>query len=264
MNIKTVVITRPIGAYGGAAELSAAVESMGISPFILPVLRCEPIKLTSEMELVVRRLLEQRDTWIAFLSPTAVQVFRDICGDRQTLFQSIKIAVQGTGTLEAVKSCFGRGADFTPSHFVAEVFAEEFAQSFGEELKGAGSVLVPQSADGRDVLGPALRAHGISVQSVSTFRTLKLDLAEGIVSQFKALDVDSTVVVFMSPSAVRATVTGLASCEQHLRQLRVLSVGPITSQAVRETGLSVAFEATEHSVAGVLEALRLDKPRGVG
>jgi uroporphyrinogen-III synthase len=56
----------------------------------------------------------------------------------------------------------------------------------------------------------------------------------------------------MSPSAVRAAVQQAGDA---LIGKRILSVGPITTQAIRKAGLSLWREAREHSEEGVLEAL---------
>ena len=59
----------------------------------------------------------------------------------------------------------------------------------------------------------------------------------------------------MSPSAVRATIE-TCSDRESLEKLRVVSIGPSTSEAIRESGLHVTVEAVEHSEEGVFRALR--------
>ena len=39
---------------------------------------------------------------------------------------------------------------------------------------------------------------------------------------------------------------------------KLVSIGPITSDAVREAGLEVAIEATRHDIDGLLESLLED------
>jgi uroporphyrinogen III methyltransferase/synthase len=39
---------------------------------------------------------------------------------------------------------------------------------------------------------------------------------------------------------------------------RIVSIGPVTSEAVREAGLEVAIEAERHDVEGLVEALLED------
>jgi uroporphyrinogen-III synthase len=65
---------------------------------------------------------------------------------------------------------------------------------------------------------------------------------------------DGAFILFMSPSAVRATVKSVASREQ-LTNLKVISIGPSTTRALGEQGLSVYAEAAEHSENGVVHCL---------
>ena len=62
-------------------------------------------------------------------------------------------------------------------------------------------------------------------------------------------------IIFMSPSAVRAVARAFKDYRPALEALRIVSVGPITSQAVRESGLEVFAEAIEHSEDGVIAEL---------
>ena len=62
-------------------------------------------------------------------------------------------------------------------------------------------------------------------------------------------------IIFMSPSAVRAVARAFKDERTTLEALRIVSVGPITSQAVRESGLEVFAEAIEHSEDGVIAEL---------
>lgn len=257
--LKTVVITRPEGPYGGAQQLSTSIKSLGLTPYHLRVLRCEALELSKESQRTVIDFLQQGAGWVVFLSPTSVYIFRDLCGrllPGRSIERGLPIAAQGIGTVEAVKNCFGRTADFVPTTFVAEVFAEEFLRELETFVNRDREVLVPQSADGRDVFAPILRDKGFVVRSVASYRTVEIELASSELQSFKGLDPDSTCIVFMSPSAVRAAVNALSSHPGALQRLRAISVGPITSQAMRDCGLLVAGEAVEHSEAGVIELLR--------
>jgi uroporphyrinogen III methyltransferase/synthase len=39
---------------------------------------------------------------------------------------------------------------------------------------------------------------------------------------------------------------------------RIVSIGPVTSEAARDAGLEVAIEATQHDIDGLVEALLRD------
>jgi uroporphyrinogen III methyltransferase/synthase len=251
---KTVLITRPEGLYGGATQLASKIEELGFRSLVLPVLRCEPIELSAHEESLVRDFIAGGDGWVTFLSPTAVYIFRQVCEERSLrvdIPRSIKCAVQGTGTADALERCFGRRADFMPSVSVAEDFGCEFAR----ELRKQSRVLVPQSADGRDVLAPFLRSKGHEVHSLNLYHTREVPLSPETLVLIERQDPTESVIVFMSPSAVRATVKAVAQQRSLLERIPVVSVGPITSQAVKAAGLRIAAEASSHSEEGIIEAL---------
>ncbi len=252
---KTVVITRPDGIADGARELSVKVEQLGLHSLRLPVLRCESLELSAEEAQGLRNFLTSGQGWIAFLSPSAVHAFyhlRDTLPQTPLLPSSIKLAVQGSGTADALQRCFGRPPDFVPTVFVAEEFGEEFARQVRQREK----LLVPQSADGRDILAPLLRSKGFDVFSLNTYRTREIPLCPEDSAAFERLDPKDAVTVFMSPSAVIATVKALLHQQLLLQAIPIISVGPITTQAVKEAGLKVAVEATAHSEEGVIEAIK--------
>jgi uroporphyrinogen III methyltransferase/synthase len=252
MSIKpTVVITRPSGPYAGAQKLASRLALHGFEPFEFPVLSCEALPLSDDARAVVQTTIEGKGSWIAFLSPTAVHVFHDLIRrafPSSASLEGLLLASQGKGTAEAIVECFGRKPDFVPSVFVAEEFAREFAP----KIRSGQRVLVPQSADGRDLLGPALRVMGKDAHSFSLYALVPLSADADRIRALGDLPSETTIVVFMSPSAVRAAVQQAGAT---LANKRVLSIGPITSQAVRKAGLTLWREAREHSEDGVLLAL---------
>lgn len=247
---KTVVITRPEGPYAGAQKLARKLQARGFEPFELPILTCEPIEPPGESLRLIQTTIAHGTSWVAFLSPTAVYAFKAVMErhfpDVQ-LAKRVALAAQGTGTAQALQECFGKAPEFIPSVFVAEEFAREFAERIGNE-----QVLVPQSADGRDVLVPSLVKLGKRAASFHLYCLRRKEVQPEIRRAFSALDNDTTFVVFMSPSAVQAAVEEVGA---DLKSKRVISVGPITSNALRKAGLSVWREAGEHSEDGVLAAL---------
>jgi uroporphyrinogen-III synthase len=249
---KTVVITRPSGPYEGHARFAAKVRQTGLELFQLPVLQCAPIPLSEATRERVHELLGAGIAgWIAFLSPSAIWAFRELMQGEPLLKSAIErslIAVQGKGTADACRECFGRAPDFMPSVFVAE----EFAREFSHVIKSGQQVLVPQSAEGRDLLAPTLSLQGHKAASFSLYRLDKAAMSEAVLKEYESLGDDETYVVFMSPSSVRATVELVG---ESLRAKRLISVGPLTSQAIKRAGLSVWREAVEHSEEGVLREL---------
>jgi uroporphyrinogen III methyltransferase / synthase len=67
---------------------------------------------------------------------------------------------------------------------------------------------------------------------------------------------DADYVTFTSSSTVRNLREALG--DRFPAKARIVSIGPITSETVREEGLEVAVEADRHDVEGLLTALLAD------
>jgi uroporphyrinogen III methyltransferase/synthase len=137
---------------------------------------------------------------------------------------------------------------------VAEHFAEEFLQ----RISRSDHVLVGQSSEGRNVFSQKLQGQGISVDTMTTYTTRSCLPTPAEVERVVVLQKGEgeAYILFMSPSAVHATVTALGAQVEALKGYRIVSVGPITTRAVRSYGLGVAAEAVEHSEGGIVRALQ--------
>lgn len=250
--IRKVVLTRPSGAYSGATRLARKLDSRGYIVRELPILKSVALNLPQNEHIkIIRMLQDPNGGWLVFLSPTAVWVWKDLISEDLDLSQATaksKIATQGSGTANAVKECFERTPDFVPSVFVAEEFASQFIGG----LKRGECVVVPQSTEGRDVFVPLLVAAGFSAHGVGVYRLEVNEISISEVLEYRSFVSSDTAIVFMSPSAASAASLVLGGI---LGTDKIISIGPITSQAIKQVGLPVWREAKEHSEDGILEVL---------
>ncbi len=108
--------------------------------------------------------------------------------------------------------------------------------------------LVARAEVARDVLPDALRERGAEVEILPLYRTVAEPLEGAALDAARAAD----YVTFTSASSVRFYVEA-AGAPRDGQQL--VSIGPITSDALRERGLEAHVEAAEHTPAGLLAAL---------
>jgi uroporphyrinogen III methyltransferase / synthase len=156
----------------------------------------------------------------------------------------VAIAAIGPGTARALAE-HGIRADIVPERFVAEALVEALASV---EVDGR-RVLLTRAAEARDVLPDALRERGAEVDVVALYETVREAVASETVEAAQSAD----YVTFTSSSTVRNLTEALG--ERFPAGARIVSIGPITSEAARGAGLEVAVEAERHDITGLIEAL---------
>jgi uroporphyrinogen III methyltransferase / synthase len=157
------------------------------------------------------------------------------------------VAAIGPGTAAALAE-HGINADVVPERSVAEALVEALRDF---DVSGR-PVLVARAAEARDVLPDALRERGSKVDVVALYETVAEDPDPAAMDAAR----DADYVTFTSSSTVRNFVGALG--DRLPERVRVVSIGPVTSDAAREAGLTVDVEADRHDPDGLVEALLAD------
>ena len=113
-------------------------------------------------------------------------------------------------------------------------------------------MLIARAAEARDVLPDALRERGATVDVVALYETVREAPDEKAIAAAQGAD----YVTFTSSSTVKNLAEALG--DRFPAAARIVSIGPVTSETVREVGLEVAVEADRHDVDGLLAALLAD------
>jgi uroporphyrinogen III methyltransferase / synthase len=157
------------------------------------------------------------------------------------------VAAIGPGTAAALARR-GIRADVVPERSVAEALVESLAS-----VDVAGRpVLVARAAEARDVLPEALRERGAKVDVVALYETVAEEPDPEAIEAAQGAD----YVTFTSSSTVRNFLATVG--DRSPDEARIVSIGPITSDAARAAGLEVHVEAARHDPDGLVEALLLD------
>jgi uroporphyrinogen III methyltransferase/synthase len=145
-----------------------------------------------------------------------------------------------------------------PALVPADFRAEGLVEAFRELGAGPGCrVLIPRAEDAREILPDELRAMGCEVDVVCVYRTRLAAADPQVIERLRAGSVD--VVTFTSGAIARGFVSAIEGAgldaEQVLGGLTVASIGPVTSDAVREMGFSVDVEAAESTMRSLVDAI---------
>jgi uroporphyrinogen III methyltransferase/synthase len=239
----TVAVTR---ARAQASGLARKLEALGASVLQAPVIRVQPLPGPpldpSPYDLVcltsanaVTELFERLDDGV---HPR---------GDARAL-AGARIAAIGPGTARALAE---RGvlADVVPERFVAESLVQALSEI---PMKRA---LVARAREARDVLPDALRARGAEVDVLALYETLAEPLSPRTLSAMRGAD----YITFTSSSTVRFFLEAAGGERDEITAgARIVSIGPVTSEALREHGLAPDVEADPYDIEGMIAALLAD------
>jgi uroporphyrinogen III methyltransferase/synthase len=162
-----------------------------------------------------------------------------------------RIAAIGESTAQALAS-HGIQADVVPGRAVAEGLLEALDDELAE--RPARRALIARGSQGRDVLPAALAERGVAVEVLDLYETVAEAPPPGVIEAALAAD----YITFTSSSTVRNFLAAAGGAEAIRPASRLLSIGPVTSESLREAGLEPHVEAERHDVEGVLDALLAD------
>jgi uroporphyrinogen III methyltransferase/synthase len=239
---RRVVVTR---ARAQASDLAAALRELGAEVVELPAIRIVPRIDSEEVRAAVGAIHSY--ALICLTSPNGVRLLCEAMveqGRDARALANATIAAIGPGTAGALGE-LGVIADIVPERFVAEALVEALAPV---DVKGR-PVLVARAAEAREVLPDALRERGAEVDVVALYETVREQPDPAAIESAQ----DADYVTFTSSSTVRNLVEALG--DRMPKRARVVSIGPVTSEAARDAGLEVHVEAERHDVDGMVAAL---------
>ena len=237
---RTVAVTR---ARAQASILSRRLEALGAQVVQAPVIRVRalpgPPLDPAPYDLV------------CLSSPNGVAALfaRLAAGGRDArALAGARVAAIGPGTASALAER-GIAADIVPERFVAEGLVEALADA------PVSRALVARASQARDVLPDTLRERGVEVDVLALYETI----AEPLSAPALAAALQADYITFTSSSTVRFFLQAVqGSPPEFSRATRIVSIGPVTSETLRENGLEPHVEADRHDIEGLIDALVAD------
>ncbi|MEO6052608.1 MAG: uroporphyrinogen-III C-methyltransferase [Chthoniobacterales bacterium] len=231
-----------------AGALIQQLRELGADAYELPTIRIDPPK--DKMEFAETVQDAHLYDWIVFTSPNAVDAFFEMFYKLYDDARSIggaKIAAIGPATAQRVKDQHFK-VDLQPEKYVAEAVIAAFKKYENvEHLK----MLLPRAEETREVLGEALTKMGAIVDEVAAYRTVpETGDPTGGVARFREEGAD--IITFTSSSTVQ---NFLAMNLPLPKDLKMASIGPITSQTMKDQKLTVDVEAKQYDIPGLVKAI---------
>jgi uroporphyrinogen III methyltransferase/synthase len=245
---KSIVVTRDIA---GNADFAAKIAQRGGNAIAFATIKIEPLTETNTFLQTLAKFTEY--DWIIFTSANGVNVFFDAL---QTLnkdcrvFARAKLAVIGPKTAERLAR-FGIKADFVPNVFTGKDLAKQLINA--ANLNAKKVLLLRSDIASKDL--PQLLAQAnaqVDDAAIYTAAEVKGD-AEQLESDISAGALDW--LTFASPSAVRSFFKQITPGLVNSSPVNVASIGPVTSEQLREFGVKVDVQAKQHTLDGLLDAI---------
>ena len=245
---RRVLVTR---AAHQAGKLSDGLRALGAVPVEVPVLEISPPASFEPLDAALHQL-DSYD-WLILTSANAVRALTDRAAAlRIALAQpaQLKVATVGKATATAAREA-GLQVTFVPQAYVAESLVEGLLQSL-QNRPSSQRILLARAAVARDVIPDALRSAGAEVDVVDAYRNLLPEAAPELLR--RALQNGIAAATFTSSSSAThlAEAARVAGVAWPFAAVPAVSIGPITSQTLRELGWPPAVEAVTSDIPGLI------------
>lgn len=251
LNGKTLVLTR---SKDQCSELGSKLENLGADVLELPLIKILPYTDKETINDVFAELGSYE--WIIFTSRNGVQHFFNIFFSKFKDIRCIgglRIACVGQGTASEIEKLHLE-VDFMPKEALSENLAEELIEN--QSLENT-KVLVITGNLNRETIVETLEHKGNAiVDTLQVYETKTENLSNNLNAKiFREKGADA--IIFSSSSAVKSFIEQVQSLklEPNAKSPLICSIGPVTSQTIKEAGLKVSIEAKNHTIEGIVESI---------
>ena len=237
-----------------ASQLSQQLSELGAEILEIPTIRIEPP--TAKNHLTDALLALHEYDWVIFTSPNGVTTFFDLffkAFDDLRDIGGVKIAAVGPATAAKLKEL----------HLKVEVMPEEYVTSkVAKALTDFESIdnlriLLMRAEVANPELPKELESMGAIVDDVACYRTVpETDDQNG--SAARLLENGADWITFTSSSTVENFHArfNLPALLKKFPKIRLASIGPETTKAIKALGLEPAVEAKPHNIDGLVKAIQ--------
>jgi uroporphyrinogen III methyltransferase / synthase len=242
---KRIVVTR---ATQQAPALSEKLRELGAEVIEMPATQIARLDL-APLRAAIDRIGDY--DWLLFTSQNGVAIFWEQLlgrGRDARALAGLRVAAVGPATAGALLE-HGITVDVIPQRFVAEGLLELMRAR--DDVAGK-NVLYVTAEGARDVLPAGLREIGADVTIIEAYRSITDgEGAEKLARAIEAGKVD--LATFTSVSAVRGYIDAVG--EELALKVPAASIGPRTSDALREAGIEIKIETGESTIDGLVSAV---------
>jgi uroporphyrinogen-III synthase len=224
------------------------LAAAGADPIPIPTIAIVPPESFAALDAALSEL--RGFDWLLFTSANAVEAFAERARATGPAAIPTRIAAIGPATARAVRELLPRGPDLVPKLSTAEGLAEVLLPH-----AAGSSMLLVRAAVARDVLPAALTAAGARVTVADAYRNVVPEESIARIQELFANDPPDAITLTSASTALNLHgLLGAARLEVPKGTV-LASIGPITTQAMRELGWEPTVEARQATIASLVDAL---------
>ena len=248
---QTILIPRTRAQAGG---LSRRLSELGANIIEAPTIELFPPDDLTEIDQALLRAGEF--DWIIFTSANGVEFTRRRLrelGRDVRLFGKAKVAAIGEATVAAIERDLSLKVDRCPKNFVAEALADELLS--GGQVAGNRFLLLRADIARPILCEKLLAGHAAEVLDVPIYQSrVAAELPRGAIEALESGQVNW--IAFTSGSTARNLRQLLgADYRRRLNGIRIASIGPITTAALKELDIEPTVEAKTFNLDGLVDAI---------
>jgi uroporphyrinogen-III synthase len=251
--MKRILITR---SPHQSSDLAERLRASGIEPILIPTIEIVEPTTFAPLDAAISHL--NTFHWLLFTSANAVEAFhrRHEALKGKGFSPSVKVATIGPATTRAAEAA-GLPVDLTAPQAVAEALAEALLPHALQPSGSPTRFLLVRAEQARDHLPDTLRAAGAKVTITPAYRTIIPESSiPAIRDLFSHPENYPSAITFTSSSTAHNLLALLDAAELTLPpNILRASIGPITSQTLRDLGFPPHIEAGEPSVPSLAAAI---------
>lgn len=245
-----VLVTR---ATRQAFGLSGPLRDLGATVIEIPTIEIKSVDNYSELDQALLKI-DHYDTLI-LTSVNGVEVlFERYKGLRLSIedMKHLQVVAIGPATAAAIES-EGLSVSIVPEKYVAESVLE----ALREKLSPSSRILLVRAKVARDVLPTELKKMGATVDVIEAYETVVPEhTKENLEKVFTDPGSRPHVITFTSSSTANNFLALLSeNARTFLGGVHLASIGPVTSETLRQAGFPPTIEAGEYTMDGLVEAI---------
>lgn len=244
--VKKIIVTRAVEQAG---TFSSKLRELGARVFEIPTIKIVPLDTYESLDIAINNI--KNYDYLILTSVNGVKYFferLEINGKDGRCLSNLKICAIGPATAKAIKEKF-LNVDILPEKYVAESVISAL-DKIGIE---GNKFLLCRAKIARDVIPDEIKKRGGEIDVIPVYETLINKSSKEELLEVLKKGVD--YITFTSSSTVTNFFQLIDNQKEVVSNIKLASIGPVTSATIRSFGLEPYVEAEKYTIDGLISAI---------